>query len=126
MAERTCGHCGVPVIRRGTRGPFPKWCEDHRDPAARATPAVGIEPDGKVRAADGTLVSAAASDDRVRTLRVLRDRIAASIDACESDRDLAALSRQLTDVLAQIEEIAPAPREVSPLDELAQRRRKSS
>lgn len=125
MAERTCGHCGVSVTRRGSRGPWPKWCDAHRDRSSRSQPAAVAPPVGGVRAG-GTLESVAVAGDRVQTLRVLRDRIAASIDACESDRDLAALSRQLTDVLAQIAELAPEVKEVSPLDELASRRRKSS
>lgn len=125
MAEQTCGHCGVPVTRRGSRGPWPKWCDEHRDRSSRKEPAAVVAPAAEVRAG-GTLEAAAAAGDRVQTLKVLRDRIAASIDACESDRDLAALSRQLTDVLSQIEAIAPTAKEVSPLDELASRRRKSS
>jgi hypothetical protein len=62
--------------------------------------------------------------DRLESLRALRDRIAATIDATDSARDVAALSRQLTDVLQQIEAIEKATpgRKGTPLDELAKRR----
>ncbi|MCZ1070810.1 hypothetical protein [Rhodococcus sp. A5(2022)] len=71
----------------------------------------------------GALAIAAASGDRLKALEALRDRLAREIEACESSRDVAALSRQLTDVLKQIEDLAPpAEEERSPLDELAQRR----
>ena len=41
-----------------------------------------------------------------KALVALRDTLARSIDECDSMRDLAALSRQMTDVLEQIEQIA--------------------
>lgn len=52
-----------------------------------------------------SLASAASGGDRLGTLRALRDRIAREIDTTQSARDVAALSRQLTDVLAQIEDL---------------------
>jgi hypothetical protein len=70
------------------------------------------------------LTAVAASGDRLDTLRALRDTLASAIDATESARDLAALSRQLTDVLEQVaecEKAAPKPKG-TPLDELATRR----
>lgn len=117
MTDRVCTHCGKPVTRRSNRGPWPKWCDEHRDPKTRQEP---------VRSAPVGVAGAAGTGDRVAALRALRDRLAAEIDECDSARDLAALSRQLTDVLGQLAEFAPAVREVSPLDELAERRRKSS
>jgi hypothetical protein len=70
------------------------------------------------------LVGAAASGDRVRALRSLRDVVARTIAGTDSARDVAALSRQLTDVLAQIEaaEKAEPEKKGSPLDELQNRR----
>jgi len=71
------------------------------------------------------LVEAAASGDRLAALRALRDRLAEEIDGCQSSRDMAALSRQLTDVLGQIDalERASAPAEKGTgLDELNARR----
>lgn len=67
------------------------------------------------------LIESARSGDRGDALRDLRDLLAATIATCDSARDVAALSRQLTDVLKQIEEL-PADREVSASDEIAKRR----
>lgn len=58
-----------------------------------------------------SLARVASAGDRLKTLEALRDRIAEEIDRTRSARDVAALSRQLTDVLAQIEEINPATEE---------------
>jgi hypothetical protein len=60
--------------------------------------------------------------DRFQRLCWLRDLLTAAVAGSESARDLAALSRQLTDVLAQIDEIAPAKPKGTPLDELEARR----
>lgn len=72
-----------------------------------------------------TVHEAAQSGNRLDTLRSLRDVLARSIDGTDSGRDVAALSRQLTDVLEQIEtaEKASAPVKGTPLDELRSRRR---
>jgi hypothetical protein len=70
----------------------------------------------------GGLSEAAATGSRLTALRALRDRLAAEIDGCESARDVAALSRQLTDVLSQIDGLAPPEQKGTPLDELAKRR----
>jgi hypothetical protein len=43
---------------------------------------------------------------RLAGLIALRDRLAAEVDGCESSRDVAALSRQFSDVLLQIDELA--------------------
>ena len=68
------------------------------------------------------MAEAAASGDRVQALRQLRDTLATAIDECESGRDLAALSRQMTEVLALLEKAAPPESKGTPLDELASRR----
>lgn len=73
-----------------------------------------------MRPVDG-LADAAASEDQGRTLRALRDRLAAQIDACDSARDVAALSARLVDVLEAIAKV-PAAKEGTALDELASRR----
>lgn len=71
----------------------------------------------------GGIAVVAAAGDRLVTLRALRDLLAREIEGCESPRDLAALSRQLTLVLADIEELAPpAEQKGTPLDELRRRR----
>ena len=57
------------------------------------------------------------------TLEVLRNRLAAQIDATESGRDLAALSLRLTDVLEQIASCGGGDSsEIAAFDELKRRR----
>src|SRR5690606_3638668 len=70
----------------------------------------------------GSVHEAAVTGDRLKTLRALRDHLAVAIDGCESMRDLAALSRQRADVVAQIDALDPPKTEMSPADEVAQRR----
>ena len=70
----------------------------------------------------GSVYEAATSGDRLKALQALRDHLTTSIDGCDSMRDLAALSRQLADVVAQIDALDPPETEVSPADEVAQRR----
>jgi hypothetical protein len=73
--------------------------------------------------ADVTLSGVAAEGDRVDTLRRLRDRLCDQIDRTDSSRDLASLSRQLTDVLRQIDGAGREnPDEDATFDELARRR----
>ena len=64
------------------------------------------------------LLGAVRTNNRHTALQNLRDVLARTIVDCEYPRDVAALSRQLTDVLAQIEEIEKAAPEKkgSPLD----------
>ena len=69
-----------------------------------------------------SVAEAASTDDRLKALVALRDTLARSIDACDSMRDLAALSRQMTDVLEQIEKLAPQVEEGDAVDEIARRR----
>lgn len=66
--------------------------------------------------------------NRRATLEHLRDVLAEQIDNCESARDVAALSNRLTDVLAQIDELAApamgdAGKPASAVDEFTKRRR---
>jgi hypothetical protein len=64
--------------------------------------------------------SAAKTGDSLAALIALRDHLAKAIDECGSKRDLAALSRQLSAVLAQIDAaLKPGP---SKRDEIAARR----
>lgn len=67
------------------------------------------------------LVSATQSGDRRRTLVALRDRIAETIDSCESGRDMAALSKRLMEVMDEIDSM---PSEVEEDTPLARARRK--
>lgn len=53
----------------------------------------------------GKIEKAVKTGDRLDTLRALRELLAARLDACDSNRDIAALSRQLVQVTAEIDEI---------------------
>ncbi len=50
-------------------------------------------------------VKTAAKENRIKALVELRDLLAEHLDKCNSDRDLAALSRQFVQVLAEIDEL---------------------
>lgn len=65
----------------------------------------------------------APSGDRLKTLETLRDVIAETIDGTNSARDIAALSRQMTEVLAEIDEIkkAEGADQISTIDEIRNR-----
>lgn len=54
------------------------------------------------------LTDAARSGDKRKTLIALRDKIAATIDDCESGRDMAANSKRLMEVMAEIDAL-PEP-----------------
>ena len=60
------------------------------------------------------LVKAAQSGSRRETLEALRDKIAASIQDCESGRDVAALSKRLMEVMGELDAL-PKPKSESPL-----------
>lgn len=55
-----------------------------------------------------SLVEAVKSGNRKKTLIALRDKLAEMIDGCESGRDLAANSKRLMEVMAELEEIKAA------------------
>jgi hypothetical protein len=69
-------------------------------------------------------LSEEAPKGRLAGLVALRDKLAAEIDTAEQSRDVAALSRQFSDVLLQIEELeAPSlEKPLTALDELNKRR----
>lgn len=69
-----------------------------------------------------SVFSAARTDDYLKTLIAMRDKLATSIDECESMRDLSSLNKQLADVLKQIDELKPAEQVGDVVDEIAQRR----
>ena len=60
------------------------------------------------------LVSAAKSGSRRDTLEALRDKLADSIQNCESGRDVAALSKRLMEVMGELDAL-PKPKKESPL-----------
>ena len=53
----------------------------------------------------GSIFDAAKTGYRLEALTELRNKLAERLDKCNSDRDLAALSRQFMQVTAEIEEI---------------------
>jgi hypothetical protein len=69
-------------------------------------------------------LSEEAPKGRLAGLIALRNKLAAEIDTAEQSRDVAALSRQFSDVLLQIEELeAPSlEKPLTALDELNKRR----
>lgn len=73
----------------------------------------------------GNLVEAAKSGDKRATLIALRDKLAETIDNCESGRDMAANSKRLMEVMAELESL-PDPSEVkiSKHDRLKEKREK--
>lgn len=48
------------------------------------------------------ILQAAESGDRLETLKCLRDKLAATLDATESARDIPPLARRLAETLAEI------------------------
>lgn len=68
---------------------------------------------------DGAEIAGLCSNE-TESLIALRDRLAREIDKCSSPRDLAALSRQLVDVLERLAAIKPPT--ASKVDELAKKR----
>jgi hypothetical protein len=62
-----------------------------------------------------SLYDAAVMGDRLHTLRQLRDLLALRIQDSDDDRSLAALSRQLTLVMAEIESLGRGTDERTPL-----------
>lgn len=71
-------------------------------------------------AASEGLQAAASSGDYGATLRALRDDLAGRLAGCTSDRDAAALSARLVDVLDKLAAV-PAPAEGTPLSEFQRR-----
>ena len=71
--------------------------------------------------ADDSLFEAATRGDRRATLEALRDQLALVIDVNPDHTGLAALSKQLVEVLREIDSL-PAPKETSVVDDLAFRR----
>jgi hypothetical protein len=70
------------------------------------------------------LADASASDDRLATLRALRDLLARELeDPATPPAAKAAMARQVVLILAEIAELAPPEQKGTALDELASRRR---
>jgi hypothetical protein len=67
-------------------------------------------------------VTESVADGGLVMLRAMRDRLASAFDACESPRDLPALSRELDRIDARIAGLTVVPAEGDGVDEVADRR----
>lgn len=66
---------------------------------------------------------AVSGGDRVQALTALRDFLAGLVDDFDgSPKDIAPITKQLADVVRELDGLAPAMRKGTPLDELAARR----
>ena len=71
------------------------------------------------------LVEAAKSGNKRDTLIALRDKLAETIDNCESGRDMAANSKRLMEVMAELESLPdPSEIKISKHDRLKEKREK--
>lgn len=65
------------------------------------------------------LIDAAKSGDKRATLIALRDKLAETIDRCESGRDMAANTKRLMEVMAELEAMPdPQQKKISKHDRL--------
>lgn len=64
------------------------------------------------------LTEAVQSGDRRATLIALRDKIAETIETCESGRDMASNSKRLMEVIAEIDALPDETKEESSFDRL--------
>ena len=62
-----------------------------------------------------SLTAAAATGSRREVLTALRDKLAYTIENCESGRDVAALSRRLIDVVAELDAMPDDGAALNPL-----------
>jgi len=69
-----------------------------------------------------SIVDAAATGEQLATLQAVRDQLAADLEVCAAMRDRATLYARLVDVLARIDELAPATPKGDSVDEIAARR----
>ena len=61
--------------------------------------------------------------NRLAELMILRDQLAAALDACDGTRDMAPLAGRYMECLREIDDLrAGVPQEGTPLDELKRRR----
>ena len=70
----------------------------------------------------GKLLEAAQSGDKRATLLALRDKLAQTIENCESGRDMAANTKRLMEVIGELEKLpAPNQKKTSKHDQLKQK-----
>lgn len=63
-----------------------------------------------------TVLSQVRTGDRRLALEALRDRVAATIDSTESGRDMAALSKRLIEIMAEIDALPDSDAADNPLE----------
>jgi hypothetical protein len=68
------------------------------------------------------LTEAAASNNRRKTLIALRDKLAATIETCESGRDIAALSKRLMEVMGELDTLPDPDSQTKNAAQLARER----
>ena len=69
-----------------------------------------------------SITKAADSGDRMETLEALRHKLAVAIDQSDSGRDIAALSKQLREVLEEIELAQPEEPKTRTVREIVRQR----
>lgn len=67
------------------------------------------------------LADSVQSNDRRAALVALRDRLAEAIDGTDSGRDIAALSKRLMEVMAQIDALPDPQAEADPVEAMRRR-----
>lgn len=72
-----------------------------------------------------SLTAAAASNNRRKTLIALRDKLAETIEVCESGRDIAALSKRLMEVMGELDTLPDPDNEKKNPAQLARERARS-
>ena len=76
-----------------------------------------------VVSSSSSLRESVSGGDRVQSLTALRDYLAGLVDDFDGHpRDIAPITKQLADVIRELDGLAPAIRKGTPLDELAARR----
>ena len=68
------------------------------------------------------LLDSVRSNDRREALVALRDSIAATIDGTDSGRDIAALSKRLMEVMAQIDALPDPEAEADPVEAMRKKK----
>lgn len=68
-----------------------------------------------------SLTDAVSTNDRRKTLEALRDTLAKTIDGTESGRDIAALSKRLMEVIAELDALPDPAAGKNPLQEQQER-----
>lgn len=111
-----------PVAKRApTKRPSTaKKAPAQKTPVKRTPPKETPPPDDEYQRE--SVETASRSGNRLRTLQAVRDRLAEMMESRQiSGAELASLSRQMNQVTAEIDRLAP-PQVKDPVDELAERR----